>query len=47
MKKSKHNYYEKLFGPKWNNMKGALSGLTQFFATKSALKMMKNVFYFI
>ena len=27
--------------------KGALSSLRQFLATKSPLKMMKNVFYFI
>ena len=27
-------------------MKGALSGLRQFLATKSPLKMMKNAFYF-
>ena len=27
--------------------KGALSGLRQFLATESPLKMMKNVFYFI
>ena len=26
--------------------KGALSGLRQFFATESPLKMMKNAFYF-
>ena len=27
-------------------LKGALSGLRQFLATESPLKMMKNVFYF-
>ena len=27
-------------------LKGALSGLRQFLATKSPLKMMKNAFYF-
>ena len=27
-------------------LKGALSGLRQFLATESALKMMKNAFYF-
>ena len=27
-------------------IKGELSGLKQFFATKSPLKMMKNAFYF-
>ena len=27
-------------------VKGALSGLRQFFAIESPLKMMKNVFYF-
>ena len=27
-------------------IKGALSGLRQFFATESPLKMMKNAFYF-
>ena len=29
-----------------SNIKGALSGLRQFLATKSPLKMIKNVFYF-
>ena len=29
-----------------SNFKGALSGLRQFFTTKSLLKMMKNAFYF-
>ena len=28
------------------NIKGALSGLRQFLATESPLKMMKNAFYF-
>ena len=28
------------------NFKGALSGLRQFLATESPLKMMKNAFYF-
>ena len=28
------------------NFKGALSGMRQFLATESALKMMKNTFYF-
>ena len=28
------------------NIKGALSGMRQFFATESHLKMMKNIFYF-
>ena len=28
-------------------IKGALSGLRQFLATESPLKLMKNVFYFI
>ena len=28
------------------SIKGAFSGLTQFFATESPLKMMKNAFYF-
>ena len=28
-------------------VKGALSGLRQFLATESPLKMMKNAFYFI
>ena len=28
------------------SLKGALSGLTQFLATESPLKMMKNAFYF-
>ena len=31
---------------KVNKLKGALSGLRQFFATESPLKMMKNAFYF-
>ena len=30
-----------------NNLKGALSGLIQFLATESPLKMMNNAFYFI
>ena len=30
-----------------NLIKGALSGLRQYFATESPLKMMENVFYFI
>ena len=29
------------------NFKGALSGLRQYFATESSLKMMLNAFYFI
>ena len=28
------------------NLQGALSGLRQFLATESSLKMMKNAFYF-
>ena len=28
------------------SLKGVLSGLRQFFATESPLKMMKNAFYF-
>ena len=28
------------------SIKGAFSGLTQFFAAESPLKMMKNAFYF-
>ena len=31
----------------YEKLKGALSGLRQFLATESPLKMMKNVFYFI
>ena len=30
----------------FDNFKGALSGLGQFLATESPLKMMKNAFYF-
>ena len=29
-----------------SSLKGALSGLRQFLATESSLKMMKNAFYF-
>ena len=31
----------------WKTDKGALSGLRQFLATESPLKIMKNIFYFI
>ena len=31
---------------KFKKLKGALSGLRQFLATESALKMMENAFYF-
>ena len=31
----------------WSVIKGALSGLRQFLATESPLKMKKNAFYFI
>ena len=35
-----------LSGCIFNGFKGALSGLTQFLATETPLKMMKNVLYF-
>ena len=31
----------------WKTVKGTLSGLRQFLATESPLKIMKNIFYFI
>ena len=36
----------KLFFADSNSFQGALSGLRQFLATESPLKMMKNAFYF-
>ena len=43
-----HNFYLSsfLFFPNIYLFKGGLSGLTQFFATESSLKMMRNAFYF-
>ena len=35
-----------VFKQKIKELKGALSGLRQFLATESPLKMMKNAFYF-
>ena len=41
-----HFQHSKNFNYKSSRFKGALSGLRQFFATESPLKMIKSSFYF-